>query len=242
MDLRINIDAKSVIKNLNKVIAEHPKAVAFALNKTAFQVREAEMNEIKNVFDRPTPFTIKAVEVIKAYPNRLYSKIKLRDFAGKGIPASVYLRPQIIGGGRELKRFERRLKESNKLPAGYFVVPGRGAKLNKYGNISQGQIVQILSLLGTFGNLLGAQMNVTRESRKRNKRLPNIFLISPGHHRLPPGIWERKSNSIRSILLFVKNVHYKKRLKFFEVAKEMINKTLIKNIQDAINFSLKGTS
>jgi len=91
MDLRINIDAKSVIKNLNKVIAEHPKAVARALNDMAKQ----GMNEsIRLAQDK---YTVKSTvrkyfEISRASANKLISKIYVKKRSGKYSIGLVYFK------------------------------------------------------------------------------------------------------------------------------------------------------
>ena len=73
-----------------------------------------------------------------------------------------YLVPQVDGGQRKLKGFERAIGEGE-------LVPALGAKLNQYGNVSPGQIRQILSVLGKAEASAGYSANITSRSRRRNR-------------------------------------------------------------------------
>jgi hypothetical protein len=99
--------------------------------------------------------------------------------------------PLIEGGGRTMKPAERRL--------GQYYVPGIGAKLNKYGNMSGGQVTQILSRLGKFGDVSGYDMNQTAASKRRlgamqkrtGKKSTEYFVITHKTGGLAPGIYKR---------------------------------------------------
>jgi hypothetical protein len=153
--------------------------------------------------------------------------IGLKEWAGKGTAASEYLKPQIFGGPRKMKRSERYL--------GSYYVPGAGAKLNQYGNMSGAQITQILSALKALPEV-GYMANRTERSRKRNKKFRNFFMIrNPGSH-LHPGVYEKLANGrIKPILIFIRSPHYMIKLEWFDV----IRKAISKNIQSRFNQAFK---
>src|SRR5262245_39031822 len=115
LDVRSNI--KQLTQGLTQVQREQvPFATALALTRTAQVMQAAQITEMQRVFDRPTPFTLNALFVSPATKRRLEASVYFKDFAPKGTPAGKYLRPQIMGGGRNLKRMERLLQGKGLLP------------------------------------------------------------------------------------------------------------------------------
>jgi hypothetical protein len=122
--------------------------LATALTKTAQAVKVAQQAEMRDVFDRPSPYTLGAVFVDRARADKLEARVGIANSpGGRGRPAIKYLRWQINGGQRTLKAYERALMRAGALPDDMRTVPGQFAKLDAYGNISAGQIRQILSQL-----------------------------------------------------------------------------------------------
>jgi hypothetical protein len=162
------------IEEIKKMLSKERlrKVLLDTINDTArLDVKPAIQNEMKRVFDRPTPYTLNSVYT-KLHPADMSVDIGLKEWGGKGTAASEYLKPQIFGGSRKMKRSERHL--------GSYYVPGAGARRNKYGNISGSQITQILSALKALPEV-GYMANVTERSRRRNKKPRNFFMVkNPG--------------------------------------------------------------
>jgi hypothetical protein len=203
-----------------------PYAAARALTLTAKAIQEREIHEMRDVFDRPTPYTLSSTYVKPANKSNLEAGVGLKDFSGKGIPATKFLAPQIAGGERRLKRFERALRAVGHLPEDYRAVPASGAQLDAYGNIKPSQLVQILSYLRAFPEA-GYRANMTDRRRKRlakgSKRQQGFtyFVGQPGD-RGTLGVWQRtafaKGSAIRPVLLFVRSTRYEALLDFEHVA------------------------
>lgn len=210
-------------------------ATAVALTKTAKNAQGELKIELERVFDRPTPFIKKSFYIKPATKQKLVSRVGIKDFAGKGTPAVDILSPHIEGGRRLVKRFEQRLREKRILGQDEYVVPGVGIRLNRYGNVTGAQITQTLSVLGAHTEV-GFMMNVTDASRRRNKKLPELFVIrSSSKSHLHPGIYKRfGKKKIKPIFIFVKNVDYRKRLKFFETIKDTYDKKFQPNLNEAV--------
>lgn len=184
-----------------------PYALNRALNDTAFNMRDAAVKEMKASFDRPTPFVLKSVKVLKA------SNASRKAFKYEGVDmtatvgvdpyedtlAKKILAPEIFGGPRKMKGFEKKLRNAGILPAGMYCVPGNNAPLDRYGNVSQGTIVQILSQLqilagsGYFGNQ-------TERSRKR-KGIKYDFFVEY-KNGVPIGIKKSGTNRTWAIMYF----------------------------------------
>ena len=213
IDVRHNI--ADVVKHLTEIERRHvPFATALALTRTAQEVRKAEVEEMKKVFDRPTPFTLRSLYLKPATKADLTAKVWFKELNR----VEHYLEPQIYGRDRALKRFEEHLQRAGILPKGLYAVPGGGARLNKYGNMSAGQVTQILSALGAHPD---PYANTKRRARARIGLLRGYFVGRPGGRRLPLGIWEKKGNKLLPVLIFVMKPAYQQRFSFFEIGKRV---------------------
>lgn len=231
----------SVQSNIDKVARELGvtirSQVAYAsrkaVTKTAEDVRQAQVREMRDVFDRPTPYTLTAVEnrLIKNDPPT--ARVWLKDFAGKGTPASKYLLTQIKGGARPIKRFESALRTAGVLPEGMIAVPASGAKIDAYGNMDRGQIVQILSYFRAFPER-GYKANMLHKTRERlargsKKRLGfSYFVGAPADGKLPLGVWQKTTfaigSAIKPVLLFADAAYYRPIFNFEYVSRITIDR------------------
>jgi hypothetical protein len=124
------------------------------------------------------------------------------------------------------------------IPTGYSVVPGAAAKLDGNGNMSQGQISQLLNVLGAYteSGFNKANINTVKRLAKGNAK-KNIYgfvywvnkVDGAGRNKkIPPGIYQRVvtgfGTSLKPILIFVKQAQYKKRLDFFGLAGAVVDK------------------
>lgn len=226
LEMRDNIDR--VVRDTKRLKrTKVPMATAKALTFTAERVQAAEKQELQRVFDRPTRWTLRSIYKLSATPARLFSRVWIKDeWAGgtSGIPAAKYLPPHIDGGNRPHKRFEKALIHYGVMPSDMYAVPGRRARMDASGNMSRGQIIQILSALGAAERMSGFMANRTARSRKRNRNQPHYFVGRPGNGSGPLGIWQRVGNGARPILIFVKRPTYKRRFDFYGVAQRIAAK------------------
>jgi hypothetical protein len=202
-------------------------AIAVSLTKTAQDVKVELRKEMSNVFDRPTPYTLNSLFIKPATRTTLESVVWIKDeLAGSGTPAAKYLLPQIDGGKRSLKRFERALQMAGAMPPGMFAVPGKFARIDAYGNVSAGQIIQILSQL-RITLTAGSDRNVSLDAKKRadaqRRAGGQYFALPAGRGKLLPGIYQARDFAFgrgapRPIFIFVRSVTYKRRFLFDQVA------------------------
>lgn len=220
------IDVRDAIRSIVSVCDAGPKQVNFAtrvaLTKTAQLAQEAEVHEMRDVFSRPTPYTLSSVFVRPATSTQLQATVGLKDGATKATPASKFLAPQIDGGQRVQKRFERALQAVGAMPTGYRAVPGSAARLDAYGNMDRGQIVQILAYFQAFPEM-GYKANMNDKGRSRlgrgSKRQPGfVYFVGRPGNRLPLGIYQRvrfaRGSAIRPVLIFVRSAVYQERYDF----------------------------
>lgn len=222
--------------DLKRKLADAPRkletATQRALLKSAHAVKDAEQAEMRRIFDRPTRWTMGAMKV-KA-TDKMTVSVGILDPDGYYKRASSYLGTQVSGGGRKLKAFEKSLQARGIMPSGWFAVPGIGAKMDAYGNMSAGQIRQILSWFDAAENWAGSTQNMGfkgREKRrmgtKRNASGFEYVAIPPGNRGLKqPGIYLRNmymgkgGKHISPVLIFVKGARYQARFNFEKVARD----------------------
>jgi len=202
---------------VGKAAKQVPFATAFALTNAMKDAREAERDTMRSVFDRPTNFTLNALQVRPATKRDLRAELGFKEGFGS-IAAWKYLGPQVAGGPRKAKRFELALRAKGILRSSEYCVPGRGAQLDGSGNMNRGQIVRILSALGAASD--AAQNTVRRPKRSTRKRNLDYFVLRGT--RAPDGIYLREGRAAVPILIFVRGMSYKKRFPYYEKAKTVI--------------------
>jgi hypothetical protein len=205
-----------------------PFATALALTKTAQYVQGELTKAMDTVFDRPTPYTKNALYVKPATKSSLVAVVKVKDESFKGNPAVRYLFPEITGGTRTLKGFEKLLQRAGVMPAGWYAIPTSAALLDAYGNVSGGVVTRILSQLQAARDSLTNESAVLKAKRNRTKRNARYFAVNPATERgkLKPGIYERLGSvwgsGIRPIFLYTqKQPSYAARYDFYGMAKRL---------------------
>lgn len=241
--IRSNMDA--VMRDFRNLGERDVKlAAAKALTFTGERVMEAEVGEIYRVFDRPKPYTINSLYLKPATPNNLAAKVLIKDrgYASHGGTAAAdYLAPEVDGGPRNQKRFEKALIANGLMPAGMYAVPGQRAALDRYGNLSQGLIQQILSALGAAERTAGYLANRTKRSAKRGKKV-DYFVGQPGNGKGPLGIWQRVGRGARPIIIYVKQPSYAKRFDFYGVAERTVDRYFAKLFRERLTSAVAKRS
>jgi len=224
--------AEAQASRLKKLIDNDiPEATAQAINWTSYNLRERLQDEIKSVFDRPTRFTIDSIEVIKARPDRPEATVRLKDYSSKAAPAAVWLAPQVYGGDRRDKRSETLLRDRGVLPAGMYVAPGSGMKLDSMGNVGKGQMQKIISGLGASFDPYQRSTSSKRSIGTRKR----FFVMMKG--KRPLGIAERfgrQREQVRLVLAFISKPRYQERFDFFGIAERFVEEDLPKTFERAM--------
>lgn len=185
----VDVDVNSVVQAFGRQHLQMPFAASIALTRLARLAREAETTEIVRAFDNPVPFTRSAVGTTSASKTLLESSVFIKGRQAR------YLRTEVEGGQRELKTFEKLFGKG-------IALPGTGAKLNQYGNLTRATIKRIAAELNSSGT---------------SKR---YFMGKPRGHSLPEAIYARVdgNSKIVPLLVFTTRAEYEKRLRFSEVA------------------------
>jgi hypothetical protein len=195
------IEHETTTAQLRAVSRHLPFALAQALTDAAKAGREATRDLMRNVFDRPTPFTLNAFQVWPATKTNLQAAIEVQSLVGTGMTRH-YLAVQAEGGQRSIKRGEALLQRRfNQYSIGA-VVPTRRAQRDAYGNWSRGEVQRVLSNLQAQYDYA---QNTTARSRRRNPRRVEYF-VPDGldyDYSLPPAIYRRRGPNGKSELVAI---------------------------------------
>lgn len=192
-------------------------ALATGLTRAAGVLAGDWRDQIGAKLDRPTPLTQRAVLVKRAEAASLQAEVLVRDQARAGaITPAEYLGTQEAGGSRGLRKFERALIAQGSMPAGHKVVPGKYAKLDGFGNVSRGQIVQVIAQLGAQYSP-GYQRVISKSAAKRAesafRRGRNyVALLARDDKGRAPGVYEIGKYGLRPVFFYVRSVAYQRRL------------------------------
>lgn len=238
--LAVKVEGLSEFDRKVRKLADMPDAIArsinFAVADTLDEVAGKRVGQglmaaaVDRVFDNPgvTPYVKRGLK--KRYPTGRVrggfmepmgpSKAGIYyEFFGSPSVEDI-MKPHVFGGGRKVKPFERRLRGVGGLGLSYGM-PGKDAKLNKYGNMSGGQISQMLSSLGTIETAQayqrGGKERKQTASMRKAKKAVSFYIIKTGSGRL---IIKRSGDRTeRFMFMTEKTPQYRKRVKydFFEI-------------------------
>jgi hypothetical protein len=168
-DLHIDLKAADAAVRLSP--ARVRSATVKAVNVTGMSAMKAEVEEMARVFDRPTPYTLNSVGLTRATADTMAASLFVKDDGEGGVRAGAiapnkYIWPEVHGGERRFKRFEKALQRIGVMRPDEAAVPGAYAKLDQYGNMAASQITQLLSYLQAFGEQ-GYRANATAQGKQR---------------------------------------------------------------------------
>lgn len=265
MNITLTTDLRRMAKDIRALGRQAAFAQVVALTRTAQDVRAAERREVRDSFDRPTPYTQDAFFVRPARRENPEAIVGIKDdrSGGRGRAPATYLEPQIEGGGRRLKGFERALRSLGVMDGTQFIVPGRAARLDVYGNISRGQIIQILSQLRAFTGAETVSRNLVRRdgSRENERKRRSAFRRAGGQYfavgpaprgGLRPGVYQRQvlgarvagpaDRRPRPVLIFVDRARYQQRFDFFYAAQVAAERAYPQRLDEALAQYVGGGS
>lgn len=196
MDIKVKFDSSAFTQSPARLAKNIRFATAVALTRTAGTIRLAEIAEMKSVFDRPTPWTLNSLAVKPATKTNLVALVRKKEFGANS--AGHILGPHIDSGQRGMRRAEQAL--------GGFVVPGRGMKLDRYGNLAPATYVKILSQLKLSSD---SNANASNSSRSKAKRRNEAYFMLSDKKGLGKRVgkrivFQRKGQNIMPALLILK--------------------------------------
>lgn len=247
MKIDVQHDLERVRRELQAARDQVPFAAALALTRTAQAAQVAMRQEMLSVFDRPTPFTLASMYVRPATKAKLEANVYLKTGGNKeGGNATDRLAHQVTGGARRFKRFEGALRNAGLLGNEEQAVPGSAADLDAYGNMSRGQITQILSWFQAFPES-GYKANATKDTKakkaagKAGKRYGVRFYYR--RDRPGRGIYKATQtgfgSAIQPVLMFVRRAQYRKRLDMAGVVNRVATQQFERWFRDALQQAMR---
>lgn len=223
MIARVSIDTSELVAlkdRVGRARQRFAKVIEISLNKTAAAGQAAVRQEMARVFDRPTPFVLASTFIKPAIaPNNLEAHVFLKDVESKNIAPAKALAHEVTGGQRAWKRGEGALRRAGLLGNDENAVPGGAAKLDAYGNMDRGQIVQIIAYFEAFPDV-GYKANTMKAKRdklkagKAGKRYGVRYFLK--RDRPGRGIYISEKTgfgyTMRPVLMFVRRAQYKRLL------------------------------
>jgi hypothetical protein len=128
--INISTNIAETIRQLRARQAQIPRATTVALNRTARDVKAEVDRQLPRIFDRPTPFTMRAIATRPATVASLTATVYIQPIQAK------YLALQQVGGVRFPKG------KAFGLPTDFPV--------NEYGNVPRGTIKKLLQRRDVF--------------------------------------------------------------------------------------------
>ena len=176
-----------------------PFALALGLTRIGARVKDATAGNLPRVFDRPTRYTQNSLQLVRAEKRDANPRavVWFKDSSGitQAAPTLAnrrhYLLPQVYGGGRPLKALEVRLRRARVMGGGQWAVPGRGARLDAYGNMSRGEVVALLANVGGFGDVGGVKNTTAKKRAQQKAGGVEYFALQARRGGLPPGLYRR---------------------------------------------------
>jgi hypothetical protein len=243
-ELHLRLDTTPVTRQMTDLTKRVlPYATRTALNVTGKAIKEAERQTILKVFEAPTPGTVDSVYFKSADKADMRAWVWIKDEWKTGRAPIRWMLPQIEGGRRNLKAFEQSLQYVGAMPKGWHAIPGKGAVLDRYGNVSRGLIRQILSQLRAqrvsgFESRIGGYTN---DPAKRVKSLQRqgfrVFALPKGRGGLPPGIYSADlfGRNLNVLFVYVQGSTYRARFPFYDVARRVSDTRLSKEFHRSFN-------
>jgi hypothetical protein len=255
--MQIKIDI-SGLDHVRKAMEEMPKKATYAavkaMNTSLEWVETAVRKEMRQVFDRPTPWVLNSLRRKYAKPSNMVAELAFKDINSE-VNARTMIFPHVDGGKRRYKAMEARLMGIGLMPSGYNAVPGGAAKLDANGNMSRGQISQLLNVLGTYteSGFNKAGINTVKRLSKGNQKKGVYGFMywvnkvgSTKARHLQPGVYQRVKTgfgtSLKPILIFVKQANYKQRLDFYGITRRVFDQRFPGEFDRALEAEMSKTA
>lgn len=137
--ISLRTDFERFARKLDRISKEQlPFAARQALDDAAKEAQNRIIAELPSIFDRPTPFTLRAIA-------RIPAAVVARDYGNDVLAAAVYVRPiqakyllpEELGGVRTPESNTRKMARA-------LVMPGARLPLDAHGNIPTGTLAKLL--------------------------------------------------------------------------------------------------
>jgi hypothetical protein len=186
-------------------------AASTALTRTAQASQKKIVALMPSLFDQPTRYTLNSTRIVPSTVQTLSARVAVKDQAGAGNTPENFLLPNVAGGQRKEKRYERAMRYAGVLLPGERTVLSRSAPRDTSGNLPRSELSRIMVLTGSRS----ASKRRSKASVAGDKA---YFVGTVSGQR---GVWKRKGRSVEPILIFTrKSPVYRKRFDFEAIARD----------------------
>ena len=221
------------LKEVQAQLGAQAKQAAFAasraINTTAYAINDRLKRDMASTFKGgATAYSLRAFKVDKADKATLTAAVTLRtDTGGAALPYAKALGHMFTGGRRNFKKLEGWLRARRLMPSGLTVAPGAGMPLDRFGNMRNTALTEMLGVIGT-------QRTNLRVYRKtgagKAQKAVGYFVVLPGDKsKKHPGIYKRietgKASAITAMVLYVDPANYRKFIDLDRIGREVVTKT-----------------
>lgn len=270
-DLKVENELPQMLSKLAGIEpTQWPKILASAANETGYYALNKYKQQMPSFFDRPTPFTLNSMFLQKATPSSLEAIVQWKDASGSNGSAGQYLQPEVFGGARPQKRFERALQAAGLMPAGYVCIPTKDAPIDSFGNVPSAFYQAILTYLkanpttakskqiarlkrqgflkltrGVIDTALNYEKAQAKEQRAAQKKAKYFTAINGQGTTLPGGVYERVNlfgGAIRRLFAYVPLAQYKASFPFYQLGADAAYAKFPEKLDEAIAKSVANAT
>ncbi|MBU9539427.1 hypothetical protein KTE58_23870 [Burkholderia multivorans] len=226
LTIRVTSNARDVYRGLNDLVRKQlPFAVAQGINRTAQRVAEAEVKNLEDTLDNPSPFTRRSVGIKRARKNDPTAVVFMKDIAAS------YLQPYEVGGVHKLN--SRALLNPKNI------------RLNQYGQLPRGTLAMLKGRPDIF---IGAVKTASGETIngvwQRPTNTARVSLLNARGKRLGKlnKLDASKNNGrgqLKLLIRFGDALPVKKRLNWGARAQQIVDRWIDRDMQDALAAAMK---
>lgn len=181
--ITIKVDTSQVQNRFAELKRKLPKVMAATVNTLASQIKSSTIDEMKSKFKGGTSgWVLNSFAVKKATSSSPTATV----FYNRG---RHFMEIQVDGGTRPQKAADSLLINKGVMGSGDKYLPGKGAQLDQFGNISPGIRSKVLSYFQTY---TGKNARNNRKG-KTNRAGDQFFALKETKGKLHAGIYKRVS-------------------------------------------------
>lgn len=242
MQVIVRSDLEKAIAKLDALGKGARFAVSLALNKTANQARKEIERQIPQKLDNPTAYTKQALWTKASnYRRDLTAEVKLKDvkrFGARFTHGETLGHLFVPAPTRNPSGLERMLYSTGRLKRGEYLLPSTGARLDGNGNMSRGQIKQIITQLKMS---VSSYDNATSSKRSmRNRRKNGVIWWSDGTEGLKRGLFMRVGREIECIAAVIQTPRYAVRINMEKLVDGMVRSKFENNLDESITYVMNN--
>ncbi|WP_131753584.1 hypothetical protein [Burkholderia vietnamiensis] len=226
LTIRVTSNARDVYRGLNDLVKKQlPFAIAQGINRTAQRVADAEVENLADTLANPSPFTRRSVGVKRARKNDPTAVVFMKDIAAS------YLEPYEIGGVHKLN--SRALLNPKNI------------RLNQYGQLPRGTLAMLKGRPDIF---IGAVKTVSGETIngvwQRPTNTTRVTLLNARGKRLGKlnkvdATQNNGRGRLKLLIRFGDALPVKKRLNWGARARQIVDRWIDRDMQDALAAAMK---